>query len=152
MSAMKVTPSAAMRARDVSRPRPEHLADAEAAEARYLNGARGHVAAPVPEGGAKADGRKGPGGSREDDSKEAPGSGSVPGSGPGSGSGSGSGSGEARADGVTARAGQDDKGRRRRRVTRVGKGRPSRYSRLPSLTCHGPGEPQVAAGRPPVFS
>ena len=32
--AMKLTPNAAMRARDVSRPRPEHLADAEAAEAR----------------------------------------------------------------------------------------------------------------------
>ena len=35
MAAMKVTTSAAMRARDVSRPRPEHLAEAEAAEARY---------------------------------------------------------------------------------------------------------------------
>lgn len=34
MPAMKLTPNAAMRARDVSRPRPEHLADAEAAEAR----------------------------------------------------------------------------------------------------------------------
>jgi hypothetical protein len=31
--AMKLTPNAAMRARDVSRPRPEHLAEAEAAEA-----------------------------------------------------------------------------------------------------------------------
>jgi hypothetical protein len=34
--AMKVTISAAMRARDVSRPRPEHLDDAEAAEASAL--------------------------------------------------------------------------------------------------------------------
>jgi hypothetical protein len=30
---MKLTPNAAMRARDVSRPRAEHLAEAEAAEA-----------------------------------------------------------------------------------------------------------------------
>ncbi len=34
MTAMKLTPNAAMRARDVSRPRAEHLAEAEAAEAR----------------------------------------------------------------------------------------------------------------------
>jgi hypothetical protein len=34
MPAMKLTPNAAMRARDVSRPRAEHLAQAEAAEAR----------------------------------------------------------------------------------------------------------------------
>jgi len=33
--AMKLTPNAAMRARDVSRPHAEHLAEAEAAEARY---------------------------------------------------------------------------------------------------------------------
>ena len=33
MPAMKLTPIAAMRARDVSRPRAEHLAEAEAAEA-----------------------------------------------------------------------------------------------------------------------
>jgi hypothetical protein len=33
VAAMKVTTSAAMRARDVSRPHAEHLADAEAAEA-----------------------------------------------------------------------------------------------------------------------
>ncbi len=32
MPAMKLTPNAAMRARDVSRPRAEHLAQAEAAE------------------------------------------------------------------------------------------------------------------------
>ena len=33
MPAMKLTPNAAMRARDVSRPRAEHLTEAEAAEA-----------------------------------------------------------------------------------------------------------------------
>jgi hypothetical protein len=33
MPAMKLTPNAAMRARDVSRPRAEHLAEAEEAEA-----------------------------------------------------------------------------------------------------------------------
>src|SRR5579859_3956871 len=38
--AMKLTPNAAMRARDVSRPRAEHLADVEAAEARTGGGAR----------------------------------------------------------------------------------------------------------------
>jgi hypothetical protein len=36
--AMKLTPNAAMRARDVSRPRAEHLAEAEAAEARESAG------------------------------------------------------------------------------------------------------------------
>ena len=34
MPAMKLTPIAAMRARDVSRPRAEHVAEAEEAEAR----------------------------------------------------------------------------------------------------------------------
>ena len=34
MTAMKLTPNAAMRARDVSRPRAEHLAEAEAAEVK----------------------------------------------------------------------------------------------------------------------
>ena len=34
MPTMKLTPNAAMRARDVSRPRAEHLAEAEAAEVR----------------------------------------------------------------------------------------------------------------------
>ncbi len=34
MPAMKLTPDAAMRARDVSRPRAEHLAEAEVAEVR----------------------------------------------------------------------------------------------------------------------
>src|ERR1017187_3545402 len=40
--AMKVTVSAAMRARDVSRPRPEHLAGTEAAEASAPKGAWGN--------------------------------------------------------------------------------------------------------------
>ena len=40
MPAMKLTFNAAMRARDVSRPRAEHLAEAEAAEARYAGGSR----------------------------------------------------------------------------------------------------------------
>ncbi len=34
MPGMKLTPNTAMRARDVSRPRAEHLAEAEAAEAK----------------------------------------------------------------------------------------------------------------------
>jgi hypothetical protein len=38
--AMKLTPNAAMRARDVSRPRPEHLAEAEVAEASAAPGSR----------------------------------------------------------------------------------------------------------------
>ena len=40
MPAMKLTPNAAMRARDVSRPRAEHLAEAEAAEAAIAGGSR----------------------------------------------------------------------------------------------------------------
>ena len=40
MPAMKITPNAAMRARDVSRPRAEHLAEAEAAEASAAAGSR----------------------------------------------------------------------------------------------------------------
>ena len=40
MPAMKLTPNAAMRARDVSRPRAEHLAEAEAAEASAAAGSR----------------------------------------------------------------------------------------------------------------
>jgi hypothetical protein len=38
--AMKLTPNAAMRARDVSRPRAEHLAEAETAEASIAGGVR----------------------------------------------------------------------------------------------------------------
>ena len=37
MPAMKLTFNAAMRARDVSRPRAEHLAEAEGAEARHAD-------------------------------------------------------------------------------------------------------------------
>ena len=40
MPPMKLTPNATMRARDVSRPRPEHLAEAEAAEASAAPGSR----------------------------------------------------------------------------------------------------------------
>jgi hypothetical protein len=45
MPAMKVTPDAAMRARDVSRPHAEHVARAEQAEARAADAAGGAVAA-----------------------------------------------------------------------------------------------------------
>src|SRR5580658_9356764 len=48
MAAMKVTTSAAMRARDVSRPHAEHLADAEAAEAAAVRGRPAAPAAPAP--------------------------------------------------------------------------------------------------------
>ena len=41
VTAMKLTPNAAMRARDVSRPRAEHLAEAEAAEVRGSAGREG---------------------------------------------------------------------------------------------------------------
>jgi len=43
--AMKLTPTAAMRARDVSRPRAEHLAEAETAEAARRAGPRAAPAA-----------------------------------------------------------------------------------------------------------
>ncbi len=45
MPAMKVTVSAAMRARDVSRPRAEQLAEAEAAEASMPSGTQANVTA-----------------------------------------------------------------------------------------------------------
>jgi len=45
--AMKLTPNAAMRARDVSRPRPEHLAEAEAAEASVAAGSRARTGGAV---------------------------------------------------------------------------------------------------------
>ena len=44
MPTMKLTFSAAMRARDVSRPRPEHLAAAEAAEPGVASGSRARAA------------------------------------------------------------------------------------------------------------
>jgi hypothetical protein len=47
MAAMKVTISAAMRARDVSRPHAEHLAFAEAAEADAVRGRPGGPAVPA---------------------------------------------------------------------------------------------------------
>ena len=55
MAAMKVTTSAAMRARDVSRPHAEHLASAEVAEARAA-GSRpaAPVGGPVPADAAGA--------------------------------------------------------------------------------------------------
>jgi hypothetical protein len=40
---MKLTPNAAMRARDVSRPRPEHLTEAEVAEASAAAGSRARI-------------------------------------------------------------------------------------------------------------
>ena len=43
---MKLTPNAAMRARDVSRPHPEHLAEAEAAEASTPGGSRARSGGP----------------------------------------------------------------------------------------------------------
>jgi hypothetical protein len=51
--AMKLTPNAAMRARDVSRPRAEHLAEAEAAEASPPGSSRDRT--------ASGDAAKGPG-------------------------------------------------------------------------------------------
>ena len=56
MPAMKLTPNAAMRARDVSRPRPEHLAEAEAAEVSAAAGSRARTgdAANQARGGDKA--------------------------------------------------------------------------------------------------
>src|SRR5579871_1995735 len=48
MAAMKVTTSAAMRARDVSRPHAEHLAYAEAAEADAVGGRTAAPAAAAP--------------------------------------------------------------------------------------------------------
>ena len=62
MPAMKLTPNAAMRARDVSRPHAEHLAQAEAAEARLAESSRAGTPGPGP-GHAAADrtGKNGPG-------------------------------------------------------------------------------------------
>ena len=60
MPPMKLTPIAAMRARDVSRPRAEHLAEAEAAEVTPPGSSR--AATPS---GAAAKGRPGYGGGRD---------------------------------------------------------------------------------------
>jgi len=62
---MKLTPNAAMRARDVSRPRAEHLAEAEAAEVRGSAGREGPGRGrPAPDGagtGRAGTGRAGTG-------------------------------------------------------------------------------------------
>jgi hypothetical protein len=50
--AMKLTPNAAMRARDVSRPRADQLAEAEAAEATVVGSGRPSPRGPRP-GGAE---------------------------------------------------------------------------------------------------
>ena len=54
MPAMKLTPNAAMRARDVSRPRADQLAAAEAAEAAAVGSGRraGEMRGPKPREGA----------------------------------------------------------------------------------------------------
>jgi hypothetical protein len=118
---MKVTPNAAMRARDVSRPRPEHLAEAEAAEARYLSGQRGSPAAgPGQEGGPRAsrgagrrDATRG-GAAAEDGAARA--QGGARDDGPDGGAGGG----------APSQGGGDADGRRRRRITRAGRGRAAR--------------------------
>jgi hypothetical protein len=149
VSAMKVTPNAAMRARDVSRPRPEHLAEAEAADARYLGGQRGGAApaAPGQDDGARASrgaGRRdaGRGGRARDDGAAegawaqgggrgnetadgtAGGNGAVGGG--GRGNGAADGLNDAARDGGVSRGGGDAEGRRRRRITRAGRGRAAR--------------------------
>ena len=73
MPAMKLTPNAAMRARDVSRPRAEHLAEAEAAEAGPPGSSRERKASG---NAAKGNpGREGP--SREGPEREGPGRGGA---------------------------------------------------------------------------
>ncbi len=59
MPAMKVTISAAMRARDVSRPRDEQVAQAEAAEAGVPSEPRADVTAAVPGQDEVRDGQEG---------------------------------------------------------------------------------------------
>jgi hypothetical protein len=163
--AMKVTPNAAMRARDVSRPHPEHLAEAEAAEARYPRG-RAAPAEPGPQGGTKGnrtgdsaraderaranearDGARGAGDGARGGRDGAQGGGDgMRGVGDGArraGDGArggadgirGVGDGARRAgdgargggDGIRGdgEGGRDGEGRRRRRITRAGRGRPS---------------------------
>ncbi len=64
VTAMKLTPNAAMRARDVSRPRAEHLAEAEAAEVKGSAGreSAGRESAERAEPGRAETGRAEPGG------------------------------------------------------------------------------------------
>lgn len=74
---MKVTPGAAMRARDVSRPRPEHLAAAEAAAERAPRSPQPEGRSPLERapGGPQPEGRsrfeRAPGG-RHDATRERP--------------------------------------------------------------------------------
>jgi hypothetical protein len=120
VSGMKVTPNAAMRARDVSRPRPEHLAEAEAAEARYLNGQRGAAgAAQGQEGGPRA--------SRGGDRKDAGRGGRTTGNAAAGAEGRARDNGaEDAGDGLLSKRIGDAEGRRRRRITRAGRGRGGR--------------------------
>ena len=78
MPAMKLTPNAAMRARDVSRPRAEHLAEAEAAEASMAAGSRARTGEAVNqargEDRAKTRGRRRP---RATSGRDGPGSRAV---------------------------------------------------------------------------
>jgi hypothetical protein len=125
VTAMKVTPNAAMRARDVSRPRPEQLAEAEAAEAKYPRG-RAAPAEAGPQGGTRGnrsgDGARGNGawdgargdGARADEAARANGAGDAARGNGGADAARGNGAG-----------GQDGEGYRRRRITRAGRARPS---------------------------
>jgi hypothetical protein len=120
VSGMKVTPNAAMRARDVSRPRPEHLAEAEAADARYLSGQRGAAGAAQ---GQESGPRALRGGGRKDDARggRALDDGAVR----AEGRDRDDRADDAR-DGVLSQGSRDAEGRRRRRITRGGRGRPAR--------------------------
>jgi hypothetical protein len=126
VSAMKVTPNAAMRARDVSRPRPEQLAAGEAAEGAEAKQPGGPRDQPAPAPGIPA---TGPDGGTK---------GAKDGAGGDAGRGRGGRDG-ARAEGGSNRAGQDragqdragqnresgkgERARRRRHITRGGRGR-----------------------------
>ena len=106
MPAMKLTPNAAMRARDVSRPHPEHLAEAEAAEASTPGGSRARSGAPDAAAETSGwEGRERPGRDERD--------------------------GRGGRDETNAAAGGNDRAARpgyprRRRGSRDGRGRPSR--------------------------
>ena len=135
MSGMKVTPNAAMRARDISRPHPEHLAEAEAADAKYLNGQRGPAqgreggprtsrGGGAPGGGTRGgDARIGSArGGRVMDNGTAGLEGRLRDDGPPPGGRDGVPPPGGR-DGVPPPGGGDAEGRRRRRITRAGRGR-----------------------------
>jgi len=107
--AMKLTPNAAMRARDVSRPRAEHLAEAEAAEAGPPGSSRERKASG---NAAKGNpGREGP--SREGPSREGPSREGPEREGPGRG-GAGTGGTQEGAPAGDERAGRPGFPRRRR--------------------------------------